>query len=353
MPAPLTAQQIALYMSKRRAGSRQEVAAAAAGISVSTAHRIDAGRLQPQAAKPRGRRQPDPLAEVWEPLLLPLLERHPALTTTTLLEHLQERKPDQDWSSIKRTLQRRVQQWKALHGPPPEVMFPLAYQPGEIRFCDFTRVKRVAITLRGEPFPHLLFHYRLAWSGWAYGQIVHGRESFVALSEGLQNALAAFGGMPKELRTDRLSAASRNRDGSYALDITPRYQALCAQDGLAASRNNRGLAHENGIVEAPHGHVKRRLEQKLILRGSCDFEEPAEYGELLAEVFSALNGPHRMQQVEGAAHIALDVDAVRRACRAVRPWALDRAVHMALGRPGASPGPDRPGAPRPPWPRHR
>jgi hypothetical protein len=49
-------------------------------------------------------------------------------------------------------------------------MFPLAYQPGEISFCDFTRVKRVAITLRGEPFGHLLFHYRLAWSGWAYGQ---------------------------------------------------------------------------------------------------------------------------------------------------------------------------------------
>ena len=33
-------------------------------------------------------------------------------------------------------------------------MFPLAYQPGEIAFCDFTLLKRVAITLRGEPFPH-------------------------------------------------------------------------------------------------------------------------------------------------------------------------------------------------------
>jgi len=169
MPAPLTAQQIALYMSKRRAGSRQEVAAAAAGISVSSAHRIDSGRLQPKASEPRSRRRPDPLAAVWEPLLVPLLERHPALTPTTLLEHLQEQKPDQDWSSVKRTLQRRVQHWKALHGPAPEVMFPLAYQPGEIGFCDFTKVKRVVITLRGEPFPHLLFHYRLAWSGWAYG----------------------------------------------------------------------------------------------------------------------------------------------------------------------------------------
>ena len=197
MPAPLTAQQIALYMTKRRAGSRQEVAAAAAGLSLSSAHRIDHGRLQPKAAKPRGRRRPDPLAAVWEPLLVPLLERHPALTPTTLLEHLQEQKPDQDWSSLKRTLQRRVQHWKSLHGPMPEVMFPLAYQPGEIGFCDFTKVKRVVITLRGEPFPHLLFHYRLAWSGWCYGQLIHGGESFVALSEGLQNALAACGGVTR------------------------------------------------------------------------------------------------------------------------------------------------------------
>jgi hypothetical protein len=34
VPAPLTGQQIGLDKSKRRAGSRQEVAAAAAGISV-------------------------------------------------------------------------------------------------------------------------------------------------------------------------------------------------------------------------------------------------------------------------------------------------------------------------------
>ena len=83
-------------MSKRRAGSRQEMATAAVGISVSNAHRIDAGCLQPKAAKPRGRRRPDPMAEAWYALLLPLLERHPALTPTTLLEFLQKQQPDQN-----------------------------------------------------------------------------------------------------------------------------------------------------------------------------------------------------------------------------------------------------------------
>jgi hypothetical protein len=57
----------------------------------------------------------------------------------------------------------------------------------------------------------------------------------VALSEGQQNALATCGGMPKALHTDRLSTARRNRDGSYALDITSRYQALCAHYGLSLS----------------------------------------------------------------------------------------------------------------------
>jgi hypothetical protein len=40
-------------------------------------------------------------------------------------------------------------------------MVPLADQPGESGFCVFTKVKRVEITLRGGPFPHLL----AAWSG--------------------------------------------------------------------------------------------------------------------------------------------------------------------------------------------
>ena len=52
------------------------------------------------------------------------------------------------------------------------------------------------MTIAGEAFPHLLFHYRLAWSGWSYAQVVQGGESFVALSEGLQNALASCGGVP-------------------------------------------------------------------------------------------------------------------------------------------------------------
>jgi hypothetical protein len=120
----------------------------------------------------------------------------------------------------------------------------------------------------GAVLEHRLFHFRLPLSGWCHVEVIHGGESFVAVSEGLQNALAACGEVSAKHRTDSLSACYRNRDGSYAADFTSRYRELCALLGLHATRNNRGLAHENGAIEGPHRHWKRRLEQQLIKRGS-------------------------------------------------------------------------------------
>src|SRR3546814_13369428 len=40
---------------------------------------------------------------------------------------------------------------------------------------------------------------------------------------------------------------------------------------MLATRNNRGEAHENGSIEGPHAHLKRRLDQALRRRGSRDF----------------------------------------------------------------------------------
>lgn len=251
MPRPLTSQQRTLYMNKRRSGGSQEAAtAAAAGISVRSARRIDRGDLQPKACQTsRGNRE-DPLEGVWQEHLLPALQREPSLKPVTLWRLLRRKEPDRDWSTVRRTLERRVRHWKAIHGPAPEVMFPLVYEAGEIALCDFTKYKAGQITVQGERFDHLLFHYGLPWSGWSYVQMIRGGESFVALSEALQNAMEASGGVPRELRTDRLSAACRNRNGQFTADITRRYEALCAHYNLAYSRNNLGRAHENGRVES-------------------------------------------------------------------------------------------------------
>ena len=46
---------------------------------------------------------------------------------------------------------------------------------------------------------------------------------------------------------------------------------------MDASRNNRGEAHENGAVEFHNWHLKKAIEQALILRGSHDFATIEEY----------------------------------------------------------------------------
>ena len=56
----------------------------------------------------------------------------------------------------------------------------------------------------------LRYHFRLAFSGWEHGHVVLGGESFVALAEGLQNALWALGRAPLQHRRDSLSVANRS-----------------------------------------------------------------------------------------------------------------------------------------------
>ena len=95
-----------------------------------------------------------------------------------------------------------------------------------------------------QPLNHMLYHFRLAWSGFAHARVVLGGESFTALAEGLQDALWHLGGAPREHRTDSLSAAFCNLRKDEDEDMTERYGALCAHYGMTVSRNNRGVAHE-------------------------------------------------------------------------------------------------------------
>ena len=292
MPASLSLRIKERYMAKRSGGLSQQIAADAVGMSVRSAQRIDRGDHQPQNQPQCGRSwrtRADPLAEVWDSVLVPMLEKAPQLEPQTLLLHLEQIRPGEEWFRRKRTLQRRVEQWQALHGPGQEVMFMQEHRAGVLGISDFTLLKGQPITIAGVVLEHRLFHFRLPFSGWCHVEVIHGGESFVALSEALQNALDGCGGVPAEHRTDSLSACFRNRDGSYAGDYTSRYRELCAHLGVIATRNNRGVAHENGAIEGPHRHWKHRLEQQLIQRGSRDFATEAEYRLLVSQVTDTLN----------------------------------------------------------------
>ena len=303
MPNLIEPYQARVYMNARNYGLSQRDSATIAEISERSGQRIEAGVLQPNRGRVRDwSTRKDPLAGVWEEVLEPMLRREPKLKPMTLFDYLQEQYPGQ-YPQVLRTLQRRVQAWKAVHGPAPEVMFELRHEPGVMGISDFTELKGVTITIAGKPFEHLLYHYRLAYSGWEYAQIIQGGESFVGLSEGLQNALFASGGAPKEHRTDSLSAAYRNLGGNAPKRLTQLYDELCHHYRLAPTRNNKGIAHENGAIESPHGHLKNRLTQALLLRGSHDFDSVQDYQAFIETAVEKLNARRTEKFTEEQSHL--------------------------------------------------
>jgi transposase InsO family protein len=280
--------QVGIY-KKLRIKVGQEVAAAKSGISVRSARRIDSMEGLPSQREARKwRTRADPFEAVWDSELVPMLAAAPGLTATTLLEEIQRRYPGKYDDALLRTLQRRVRTWSASYGKEREVFFAQAHPPGRLGLSDFTHAAVLQVTIAGATLLHLLYQFALAYSGWRYVEVVLGGESFMALSSGLQNAAWMMGGVPEEHRTDSLAAAFKNKAEQELL--TRRYDALCKHYGMRPSRNNLGVSHENGSIEARQGTLKRTMEQALLLRGHRDFADLDAYRLFVAEVFGRLNG---------------------------------------------------------------
>ena len=278
---------------KSRQSHSVVVAAAKAGISMATAYRIETDpRLPSQKTIPRGRRRPDPLANVWESEIVPMLEAAPGVRAVAIFEEISRRHLDFP-TGVRRTLERRVARWRALNGPSRDVMFRQEHPPGRMGLSDFTDMNGLGVTIAGVPLQHRIYHFRLAFSGFAHAHVVLGGESFVALAEGLQNALWALGGVPEQHRSDSLSAAFRNVDRDTQEDLTRRYEELCAHYGMIPTRNNLGVAHENGSIESSHGHLKKVLTDELLLRGSRDFADLVAYRRFVDEVIGRRNARNR------------------------------------------------------------
>lgn len=283
----ITDRQVNEYKRYRRVNS-QEAAAVKTGMSVRTARRVERVTGLPSQRGPRTwRTREDPLVAVWASQVVPLLEREPMLNAVTLLEELQRRHPGGYAYGVLRTLQRRVRQWRALHGAEREVYFAQAHPPGRLGLSDFTVADELAVVIEGQRFDHRLYQFALAHSGWRHAEVVEGGERFLALSAGLQGALWRLGGAPEEHRTDSLSAAFNNL--AEREELTRRYEGLCGHYRMRASRCNPGQSHENGAIESRHGSLKTALDQALRLRGSRCFDTRAEYEGLVATVVERMN----------------------------------------------------------------
>jgi hypothetical protein len=246
-----------LFMSLRRTHS-PAVAGAKAGFSTSAAYRFEKDpRLPSQKRPPRERRRADPFTGIWEDEVLPMLKAAPGLRPIAIFEELCRRHPELG-SGTRRTLERRIRAWRAVNGPDREVIFRQEHPPGRMGLSDFTEVVDLGITIAGQSLDCRLYHFRLPFSGFEHAHVVLGGESFVALAEGLQNALWSLGGVPEQHRSDSLSAAFRNLGADAKEELTTRYEAFCGHYGMTPTRNNPGVSHENGSIESAHGISKER-----------------------------------------------------------------------------------------------
>lgn len=269
----------------------QELAAAKAGMDVKTARKYLASGKLPSEEKPdrAWRTRADPFAEVW-PEIEKQIQDEPGLEAKTIFAALQRNHPGKFADGQLRTLQRHLKRWRATAGPGREVFFAQQHVPGRLGQSDFTNMNELAITIGGQTFPHLLYHFVLAYSNWEAATVCFS-ESFESLSEGLQNALWELGGTPLEHRTDRLSTAVNNMSDDK--EFTSRYQALLRHYRMNGQKIQAGKANENGDVEQRHHRLKRALDQALMLRGSRDFAAVADYEQFLRQLLKQLNAGRR------------------------------------------------------------
>jgi len=269
-------------------GATLRRAAHRAGIDRKTARRYwRMKRLPSEIERPlrTWRTREDPFVGVWAEVEAQLTQA-PRLQAKTLFVWLQQKYPGRFQDEQVRTLQRRVQAWRALCGPGREVYFSQVHHPGRLCASDFTHLSGLDVTLGGQRFEHLAYHFVLTYSNWESVSLCFS-ESFASLSEGLQNALGELGGVPERHRSDRLSSAVNNL--SDAREFTERYQGLLGHYGLVGEKINARQAHENGDVESSHGHFKEALDQALLLRGSRDFVSRESYTAFVQEVVRQRN----------------------------------------------------------------
>lgn len=297
----LTDQQVRKLMKLVKTEKSLSAAAAKAGMCEKTARRyVRSGKLPSEsAAEHAWRTRADPFAEVWEEVV-GLLGNNPGLQAKTVFEDLQRRWPGRFADGQLRTLQRRLKTWRALEGPEQEVFFAQEHRPGELCQSDFTHMESLGVTVGGQPFDHLVYHFVLTYSNWETGTVCFS-ESFESLSAGLEGALFELGGVPRVHQSDRLSAAVCNLQSPPG--FTDRYAALLRHYGLEGRMIQAAKANENGDVEQRHHRFKDAVDQALMLRGSREFSTREAYEAFLRKVLGQLNAGRRGRLAEEVPHL--------------------------------------------------
>lgn len=226
--------------------------------------------------------------EAFWPEIEQLLNGDNELKPYAILEHMIEIHEDSFSSTWKRTLERRVADWKITNGVGKDISFSQIHKPGDVLAIDFTDLSKLGVRIGSELMVSnfLAFHATLTYSNWEYAE--HCRsESFEALASGVQNAFLSLGGVTTRVRFDSMSAAVNNLSTDY--EFRSNWKSLLDHFGTQAHRINVRSPNENGDCESSHGHLKDYLDQKLRLRGNRDFENIEQWQEFLSQCVAKHN----------------------------------------------------------------
>lgn len=284
----VTDAQVRKLMDEMRRQGGLGLAALRSGMHRNTARRyVSAGKVPSELRQVRGwRTREDPFSLDWEEIA-ERLSQAPELEAKALFEDLQTRCPGRYEAGQVRTLQRRIKQWRAEHGPEKEIFLPQQHRPGEAMQTDFTSTGELRVTIVGEPFVHLLCQSVLPYCNWQ-SVVVCRSESMLALRRGVQEAVFRLGRVPRWHQTDNSTAATHDL-ATGKRGFNTEYEELMAYFGMKPRTIGIGKGHQNGDIEASNGALKRRLEQHLLLRGSRDFESLEAYEAFLAAALELAN----------------------------------------------------------------
>lgn len=325
----VTDQQVRRLFKLNQTEKNFGIAAMKAGMDEKTARKYRRqGKLASELKQEHTwRTRKDPFEDVWGNIKS-MLEINPGLEAKTLFEDLQRKNPGEFADGQLRTLQRRIKHWRAVEGPPKEVFFNQIHMPGELGQSDFTHMNKLGVTINGVPFDHMIYHFVLTYSNWETGTICFS-ESFESLSQGLQNALWELGGVPEKHRTDCLTTAV-NKSG-HPEEFTRRYQDLVDHYGISPCKTNPNSPHENGDVEQRNYRFKKAVDQALLLRGSRNFNDRAEYEHFLHKLFMQLNAGRNKRFLEEQAVLhrlpKRRIDSCKREEKTVGPSSTIRVNH--------------------------
>ena len=298
----ITLQQYGRLQREHARSQNMSVSALKAGVDRRTARKyLNAQQPPAELGQPHDwRTRPDPLIKAW-PAAVALLEGAPDLEAKTVFEFLSALPENGLEPCHLRTFQRRVRLWRATSGPDKEVMFAQQREPGELLEMGWTHAGELKVTVEGRPLEHLFCHGALAYSNWEWAVRCQS-ESFLSLMVGLQACFQRLGGVPRYVLTDNSSAATHEIVGGKRA-YNPEYLDVCEHYGFKPITIAVGCPNEQGDIESANRHLKRRLEQHLLLRGHREFPTVEAYDGFVVEVLSRANQTRQARLAEEVARL--------------------------------------------------